>query len=71
MVRAMEGTMRLMEFGLLFAALPCCSYVFINLGTSMRSESCPFGDESKQHVRDSNTLLGALIVKNRYQSGLY
>ena len=56
-IRALEHTLRLKELGLLFAGLPCCSFIFLNLATSRRSRETPFGDALKKYVFDSNVHL--------------
>ena len=61
MQRSVENTLRLKEGGLLFAGLPCHSFIFLNLATSMRSEATPFGDEQKLYVRQSNAYLSDII----------
>lgn len=61
MQRAVECTLRLKEGGLMFAGLPCHSFIFLNLATSMRSQETPLGDESKLYVRQSNAYLSESI----------
>ena len=56
-VKAMENTLRLKELGLLFAGLPCHSFIWLNLATSLRSATRPFGDNVKLCVRQSNACL--------------
>ena len=54
---AVEFTLRLREFGLFFAGLPCCSFIWLNRSTSMRSEDLPFGDQLKRYIQEANVLL--------------
>ncbi|CAK9034090.1 Uncharacterized protein SCF082_LOCUS20749 [Durusdinium trenchii] len=61
-IRALEHTLRLKELGLLFAGLPCCSFIFLNLATSRRSRETPFGDTLKKYVFDSNVLAARLLI---------
>lgn len=58
MLRACQNTLRVKENGLVFAGLPCHSFIFLNLATSCRSATCPFGDQEKLYVRQSNGYLG-------------
>lgn len=40
---------------------PCGSFIFLNLGTSKRSELRPYGDESLPHVELGSLLLGSVV----------
>ena len=71
MQRSVENTLRLKEGGLLFAGLPCHSFIFLNLATSMRSEATPFGDEQKLYVRQSNAYLSDVIDQIIYASRIF
>ena len=61
---AVEFTLRLREFGLFFAGLPCCSFIWLNRSTSMRSEDLPFGDQLKRYIQEANVLLDNWISKS-------
>ena len=54
---ALEYCLRLKEFGLFFAGLPCCSFIWLNRSTSMRSQHTPFGDQLKIYVQEANLQL--------------
>ena len=60
---AVEFTLRLREFGLFFAGLPCCSFIWLNRSTSMRSADVPFGDQLKLYIQQANVLLDNWISK--------
>lgn len=60
---AVEFTLRLREFGLFFASLPCCSFIWLNRSTSMRSADVPFGDQLKLYIQQANVLLDNRISK--------
>ena len=59
---AIEYTLRLVEFGLLFGGLPCCSFIWLNRSTSMRSAETPLGDELKLYIRQANLSLGLRTI---------
>lgn len=66
---AVEFTLRLREFGLFFAGLPCCSFIWLNRSTSMRSEDLPFGDQLKRYIQEANVLLDNWISKSFFEHG--
>jgi len=55
---AMALTLRLRPGSLLCLGPPCSFFIFINLGTSCRTEQEPYGDRSLPHVVLGNMLLG-------------
>ena len=59
---AIEYTLRLVEFGLLFGGLPCCSFVWLNRATSLRSAETPLGDQLKLYIQQANVSLGLKAV---------
>ena len=67
-IKAISLVLRLQEQGLLFAGLPCCSFIFISAGTHKRTTGSPWGQERWKFVRDGNvlgsrfTLLACLAV---------
>ena len=46
-----------------FAGLPCCSFIWLNRSTSMRSADVPFGDQLKLYIQQANVLLDNWISK--------
>lgn len=48
---------------IVMAGPPCSSYVFLNMGTSKRSQSQPFGDTARKYVRAANTILVGSLIK--------
>jgi hypothetical protein len=48
--------LQMVRSGLLFGGVPCSLFVFISLGTSMRSPTCPDGNVNLESVRRSNAL---------------
>ena len=57
--QAIQYILRAKECALAVGGPPCSSVVFINMATSKRSADSPFGDQSREYVRNSNKLLGA------------
>ena len=55
-LKAVALTLRLKEQGLLFAGLPCGSFVFISTGTHRRSRARPWGEEHREFVQQGNCL---------------
>ena len=53
-----RSLLRVKPDGLMLGGPPCGSYVFINRGTSKRSQWRHFGDCSLKYVRDANMILG-------------
>ena len=53
--------LRVIPHGLLLGGPPCGPWVFINMGTSLRSRQRIFGDTSKTYVKNSNMKLGSKI----------
>lgn len=46
-MKALQGTLRVVEDGLVAVGTPCSSFVFMNIATSGRSASNPLGHEDK------------------------
>ena len=66
---ALQNTLRLKEGGLLFAGLPCHSFVFLNLATSQRSSLHPLGNESELYIRLSNSSLRWIMRRSKNDWG--
>ena len=56
MVKALALALRLQQRGLLFAGLPCSSYIFISSATHKRTITNPWGEEAWRFVKDGNCL---------------
>ena len=59
---AAAGTLRLQEFGLLFAGVPCSSYIFISSSLHQRSPALPWGIENYQFVWEGNRLASRFLL---------
>ena len=61
-LRAFYYVLRLEPDALLTAGCPCSSFVFVNLATSARTASAPFGNERHQYVLDANQICCRLVL---------
>ena len=61
-LRAILMTLRLKQDGLLTAGCPCSSFVFVNLATSARSSTSPYGEESMGYVFDANHIACRMVL---------
>lgn len=59
---AILNVLRCVPDGVMVLGPPCASFVFINLGTSRRSATNPFGNESLPHVEMGSMLLGPFLM---------
>ena len=55
-LKCLLNTMRLRPDGLLAAGVPCSSFVWVNLATSLRNGGCVFGDETRGYVQEANQI---------------
>lgn len=60
--RAVLQTLRCKADAVLSMGPPCGSFVFVNLHTSKRSATTPYGDEKKDYVE-----LGSLLFKSNLE----
>lgn len=61
---ALQQTLRLVEDGLLHGGPPCCSFIWINRGTSGRSSENPLGDTDQPSVQKGNQIFGLHFICN-------
>ncbi|CAK8993448.1 unnamed protein product [Durusdinium trenchii] len=61
-LRAILNVLRCVPDGVLVMGPPCGSFVFMNLGTSRRSEHRPYGDESLPHVEMGSLLCSRALL---------
>ena len=54
--------LRLQPGGVLFAAPPCSSWVWVSRSSSGRSYDCPLGNQLRKKVRDANILVSRLVL---------
>ena len=55
-LKCLLNTLRLRPDGLLAAGVPCSSFVWVNLATSLRNLGNVFGDESRGYVKEANQI---------------
>jgi hypothetical protein len=61
-LRALRLVLRLRHGALLWAGVPCSSFVFMNRGTSRRSTARPLGDTSRPTVDKSNIICSRVVM---------
>lgn len=61
-LRALHLTCRLRHGSLLWAGVPCSSFVYLNRGTSGRSASSPCGKQDVPSVKAANTIVNRVIL---------
>lgn len=61
-LRALRLICRLRHGALLWAGIPCSSFVFLNRGTSHRTAQHPCGDEAVPSVKSANVIVSRVIL---------
>ena len=56
-LKAIQLILRTQEGGLITAGPPCSSFVFLNMGTSLRSKTRPLGNSRRAYIREANMFL--------------
>jgi hypothetical protein len=59
---AVRLALQLVRSGVLYGGVPCSLFVWMSLGTSLRSQTCPEGNEALECVRRANAMASRFIL---------